>query len=277
MIPVQSLYQNCAIMLADKWGYIWGTAGVMWNQNRQKAVSDSTAKEYGSKWIGHMVADCSGVMVYIWRQFGLSIYHGSNSIARKYCGTLAKTPKPGYAAFKWRSKDTDKYPDGKGDFYHIGIVAKDGKTVYEAKGTQTGFTTSPASTWQYFAPFKDVDYNEVSTPMTTKTGYVTLTSGTLNVRSATSTSATSLGKLPNGATVNIISEPNSDWYGIKYNGATGYVAKKYITIPETKTTTTEMKWGIFIPCMTEVEAKQLQAEHKGAIITCYESSNGEDG
>ena len=102
MIPVSELYQYCDKMLAEKWGYIWGTSGIKWTQARQNAVSDDMAKKYGSKWIGHMVSDCSGVMVYIWKQYGLSIAHGSNSIVRKYCGAVSKTPQPGYAAFKWR-------------------------------------------------------------------------------------------------------------------------------------------------------------------------------
>ena len=34
-IPVQSLFDNCRMMLRDKCGYIWGTAGKIWTQRDQ--------------------------------------------------------------------------------------------------------------------------------------------------------------------------------------------------------------------------------------------------
>lgn len=152
------LYAGCEKMLSEKWGYIWGAAGVAWTRERQRNVSDANAKKYGSRWIGHTVADCSGVMVYIWKQHGLRIHHGSNGIARKHVGEMQKTPVPGYAAFRHRARDTEKYPDGRGDYYHIGIVAADGQSVYEAKGTRQGFVMSAAGGWDVFAPFLDVEY-----------------------------------------------------------------------------------------------------------------------
>lgn len=292
MIPVSALYEYTQMMLDDKWGYIWGTSGIKWTQARQKATSNEMAQKYGSRWIGHMVADCSGVMVYIWQKYGMSIYHGSNSIARKYCGQLTKTPQPGYAAFKWRKEDTSKYPDGKGDFYHIGIVGKDGVTVYEAKGTQSGFTTSKASTWNYFAPFKDVNYNEQEPIIIgdNMIGYVNTASGKLNVRAAPNSKASLITKLEKGTEVTIIGE-NGDWYKIQINNKAGYVSKKYIAIkeepepvpeptpaPEPEPVVPKLTYyGVFIPCASEAAAKELGVKYPGSTVINYQSSNGEDG
>ena len=293
MIPVSALYQYTQMMLDDKWGYIWGTSGIKWTQARQNATSNDMAQKYGSKWIGHMVADCSGVMVYIWKQYGMSIYHGSNTIVRKYCGQLTKTPQPGYAAFKWRKQDTSKYPDGKGDFYHIGIVGKDGKTVYEAKGTQAGFTTSKASTWDYFAPFKDVNYNsqEQIEPVVigdNMTGYVNTVSGKLNIRASANTKAPIITQLEKGTKITITGE-TGDWYQIQINNKVGYASKKYIMVesepepiptpePEPEPVIPKITyWGVFIPCANEAAAKELQTKYQNATLINYKSSDGEDG
>lgn len=304
MIPVYELYNYCKKMLSEKWGYIWGTAGIKWTDARQKATSNDMAKKYGSKWIGHMVADCSGVMVYIWKQFGLSIYHGSNTIARKYVGTITKTPSPGYAAFKWNKADTAKFLDGKGDFYHIGIVGEDGTTVYEAKGTQSGFVTSKASTWHYFAPFKDIDYKitskdkEVIPMLDNKIylGYVSTASGSLNLRNEPNTSSKIIATIPKNAEIEVLEEPVTGWYKVNYQNYTGYVSKKYVTITGEKTEdkkeeTPAIKppeeppvapsptqyYGVFILCRDELEAKNISKLYTNSTVVNYTSFNGEEG
>ena len=88
MIPVTGIIADFKKMLADKWGYIPATAGILWTKGRQNATQNAMAKKYGSKWIGHMVADCSGAFVYAYRQYNANIYHGSNRIARYYVEEL---------------------------------------------------------------------------------------------------------------------------------------------------------------------------------------------
>lgn len=226
-IPVAGLYTYCDQMLRDQWGYIWGTAGVLWTESRQSTVTDETAQKYGSKWIGHMVADCSGVPVYIWRQYGLSIPHGSNSIRRQSVGALVKAPSPGYAAFRVKGED----------YHHIGIVGADGATVYESKGTRYGFVTSKADTWDCFAPFKDVLYEEVQpVPSGTQVNYqaeVTTKSGPLNLRSGPGTSYPITDRIPKGATVTVWMEYPDGWRFVDYKAAhdseQGYVSAQYLT------------------------------------------------
>lgn len=71
--------------------------------------------------------DCSGLLVRAFRRQGLTIAHGSNTIWRKHLTRKGRIQKaadlqPGMAVFKWKSQDTAKYPDGQGDFCHIGVV-----------------------------------------------------------------------------------------------------------------------------------------------------------
>lgn len=234
-IPVQALWDYCEKMLQEEWGYIWGAAGILWTAERQKAASNDMAVKYGSKWIGHYVVDCSGVMVYIWKRYGLSIPHGSNSIARKCVGKMGTRPQPGYAAFIWKPDDTDKYPDGKGNYSHIGIVAKDGETVYEARGTINGFVTSPVSRWDYFAPFNDVDYEGSVEPLPDDgervfyRAKVTTKGGKLNVRSGPSTDFDVIHQLPNGTVVDVMFVyADKGWAFIDDDGDQGYASMSYL-------------------------------------------------
>lgn len=221
-IPVKALYEACEMMLRDHWGYIWGTAGVEWTEARQKATENEMAQKYGSRWIGHKVADCSGVMVYIWKQYGLKIAHGSNSIKRQSMGKLSTIPKPGQGALKLRDGD---------DYYHIGIVAKDGQHVYEAKGTIFGFVVSDVKEWDWFGDFSDVDYEEGQMPDGERVIYraeVTTKNGVLNVRAGSGTEYPIINKLPKGEIVDVMVKLPNGWLYIDDDGEQGYVDGTYL-------------------------------------------------
>lgn len=258
-IPVQALYDSCEMMLRDKWGYIWGTAGIEWTQSRQDATDNDMARKYGGRWIGHRVADCSGVMVYIWKQYGLAIPHGSNSIRRQSVGALSTLPRPGYAAFKVRGDD----------FYHIGIVGRDGAAVYEAQGTIAGFTTSPASRWDVFAPFKQVNYDEEVEPMPKEGGEkvhyraeVTTKSGSLNMRSGPGTQYPRIGSLPRGTIVDVWMTYPDGWCYVDDDGDQGYVSGAYLT---------PLPPGTSVPEETETETA-APAEGRVTILRCIDNS-----
>ena len=179
MITASGLIEKFKYALANHWGYIWGTAGIVWTEARQKqkvsymvskygenwqknadAKNDNYygAAMYGSKWIGHTVADCSGLFVWAFKQFGGSIYHGSNSIYDRYCSSkgkitdeIRKTMKPGTAVFVCKPS---------GNKSHIGLFVGN-NTVIEASGTQAGVCTSKLNTskWTYWGELKGVDYS----------------------------------------------------------------------------------------------------------------------
>ena len=167
MISTQALIDQFRQALKERWGYIWGTAGEKWTAAKQAALEKTTdsdralGRQYGSKWIGHRVADCSGLFSWAFRQLGGYMYHGSDTMYRKYCadkGELRKgkrtdngTLKPGTAVFVWNGK---KYS-------HVGLYIGDGTgTVIEAMGTVRGVTTSKvtASKWTHWGELTGVDY-----------------------------------------------------------------------------------------------------------------------
>lgn len=70
--------------------------------------------------------DCSGMFVRAFRQQGANIYHGSNTIWRKYMATQMNLTSVsqlvrGMAVFKWKA-DGAPQNDGQGNFCHIGLV-----------------------------------------------------------------------------------------------------------------------------------------------------------
>ena len=277
-IPVSALYEYCEMMLRDHWGYIYGTAGVKCTQKTiDNAIAKfpkyaATTKKYGPQWIGYMVTDCSGVMVYIWRQYGKTIPHGSSSMVKqKYIVDCSDTPRPGYAALVDPTPDTD-------DNDHIGIVAEDGVTIYEAKGTQYGFTTSTIKDkrWTKYGRFVDVDYEckenggESVDPM--YTAVVNTQSGNLNMRSGPGKTYSSFMSIPKGATVEVIAEYENGWDCVRYNGKIGYVSAEYLK-PENNsdpieipTETEQYQWMVIIPCESENEARRYAGGIKNAIV-----------
>lgn len=183
MIQAKALINKFRYALEDKWGYIWGTAGVKWTETKQKqkvdymvnkyganwqknadAKNDNyfSAALYGSKWVGHMVADCSGLFSWAFKELGGKIAHGSNSIYDRYCSSkgkltdsVRKSMKPGTAVF---TGDENKHG-------HIGLFVGNG-TVIEASGTQAGVCTSKINTskWTYWGELKNVDYSAQNAP-----------------------------------------------------------------------------------------------------------------
>ena len=178
MIKSYDLIMHFQMALDDRWGYIWGTAGVQWTAAKQKqkvnymvtkygtnwqknseAKNDNyySAALYGEKWVGHMVADCSGLFAWSFAQLGGAIAHGSNSIYDRYCSkkgkldeSLKKKILPGTAVFTGTEKTHG----------HIGLYVGNGKVI-EASGTQAGVCVSniTAGKWTYYGFLKDVEYD----------------------------------------------------------------------------------------------------------------------
>ena len=175
MILASDLIERFKHALANNWGYIWGQSGAVWTQSSQNQKINYMVKNYGAnwqknadaknsnyymaalygaKWIGHNVADCSGLFVWAYRQFGAKIAHGSNSIYDNYCSKkgkltedLKKTLAPGTAVFTGDAKAHG----------HIGLYVGSGKVI-EAEGTQAGVVTSnlKAGKWTYYGELKNV-------------------------------------------------------------------------------------------------------------------------
>ena len=167
MIKASALVNYAKTALADHWGYIWGTSGIIWTEARQIKLERTTdadranSRKYGRQWIGHMVADCSGLIYGFYCRNGGKMVHGSDTMYRSYCekkGTLktgkrsdGKKIKPGTAVFTY-NKD-------KGKYGHVGVyIGED--LVIEAMGAQHGVTTSKITKWGYWGELKGLDYSE---------------------------------------------------------------------------------------------------------------------
>lgn len=234
-------------MLDEKWGYIPSTSGELWTQERQdkKAEKDSGVAKYGSRWIGHHVADCSGAFVAAYRQHGLSIYQGSNRIARRYIDALhpISEAKPGMAAFKayrpgdkYYSLPADYKPGGAYyngdllDYYHIGLVDANPSIILNSANIQNGFRESAKDGWEFCGYLKDVDYTGGKEPsmMQPKQMIVTAETGkTVNLRSGPGTEYPKIDAVPIGTIVTETMESNG-WAYIQYGGKQGYMMEKFL-------------------------------------------------
>jgi len=150
--------------LKERWGYIWGKYGQTWTQKDQDNTTNEMAIKYGQQWVGHRVADCSGLGYWAFRQLGGECYHGSNTIWNEYVKDKAKlvNGKREDGQPIWPGDPVFIYKDGRRT--HIGYYMGGGMCI-EAQGTQTGVVTNmnggkgkPLSRWDETAHWKNMDY-----------------------------------------------------------------------------------------------------------------------
>ena len=214
-IPVEALIADFQRMYSEKWAYVLGSA--------------KTGE-----------VDCSGAFVWAFRQFGRSIAHGSNAIARSYVTELrpVSEAKPGWAAFKLRKPGhnaynlPEKYKAGSdlNDYYHIGLVDADGQHVLNAQGTKAGFTRTKLSAWSCVGPLKAVDYSETPSEGGESMDYLVTApnGGTVRVRVNPSESATIVKNLKTGTKVSGIASAEG-WHFVSFDGGNGYMMSKFLT------------------------------------------------
>ena len=184
MIDSAALVDLFKKALAEHWGYIWGTAGILWTQARQNQKVNYLVKTYGenwkrnadakndhyymcglygAKWINHTVADCSGMFVWAFKQYGMGMSHISSNIYKSYCGTkgqltdaLKKTLLPGTAVFT--GSTASNHP-------HVGLYVGNGKVI-ESHGTQAGVVTAniTENRWTWYGLLKNVSYPSQDAP-----------------------------------------------------------------------------------------------------------------
>lgn len=161
IITTQELIDKFKYALQYKWGYIWGASGQLWTEAKQKAAKNEMAIKYGDRWIGHVVADCSGLFSWAFNKLGSYMYHGSNTMWNKYCvqkgqlkngkRTDGEELKPGTAVFVYHV-DEDKRT-------HVGLYVGNGQVI-EAASTQQGVIASKITNkkWVEWGELKYVNY-----------------------------------------------------------------------------------------------------------------------
>ena len=237
MITTDELIGKFRYALESKWGYIWGTAGVLWTAEKQAAIEKTTdadramSRKYGSKWIGHYVADCSGLFSWAFNKLGGYMYHGSNTMWDRYCtakGELNKGRrtdgqelKPGTAVFTYNSKT--------GKRGHVGLYVGSGKVI-EAEGTKAGVVTSSVSgKWDEWGELRGVDYSG-STPEPTPVpaGKAVVTGKNVALREGPSTNTRVMIRIATGTEVDVAEVEG--WTYVKYGSISGFMMNEFIDI-----------------------------------------------
>ena len=146
----------------------------------------------------------------------------------------------GMGVFCHKSADTKKYPDGQGDYCHVGIVTSVSPLKITNASSEKGIVTdyTRIGTFAAWAYFTDIDYgsssesgSEASEGSETKMLYqakVCTQSGSLNVRQTPAKGHNIIGSLKKGAVVNVY-EISGTWARISYNTVVeGWVSLSYL-------------------------------------------------
>ena len=186
--------------------------------------------------------DCSGLFVKCYRDQGASIYHGSNTIYRKYCSEKGKLTnagqlKRGMAVFKWNANTPEKFNDGLGDFQHIGLVVSVNplRIIHASTGTMCVTTDTKIGKWKYWGWLKDVAREDIpdkggEEPMTTKASQATVTApsgSTVNLRVKPSSGSALVERISIGTVVDVLGDSGS-WTKVKAGGKTGYMMTVFL-------------------------------------------------
>lgn len=209
----------------------------MWTESKQKAATREQTVKYGSKWIGHMVTDCSGLLRWALYQLGESIVHHARYQYTDYCnhkGRLingirddGKPILPGTAVFLQGNEE---------HIHHVGVYVGD-NTCIEAKGTIYGVVTSELTHWDHWGELKMVDYqNEEREPAdAVLKAKVTNPNKWLNVRSGPGMNYPLVCQVENGTIVDVIAQ-EPEWWQIRSGGRIGWAFAQYLTaLPEEDT------------------------------------------
>lgn len=257
VIYTKDLIAKFQYALDNDFGYIINKWHTMWTQEQQNSIvnnikkkyssnwkTNSNAKKdtyyyaalYGEKWVGHWVTDCSGLFYWAFKELGGYMYHGSNTMWKKYCTSQGKLVnglrsdgkelKPGTAVFVLK---------GSSDRSHVGLYIGGG-IVIEASGTQAGVCTTKITNtkWCEWGELKGVEYdmstNTDSVPAEeTPSGIVgsaIVNATKVALRSAPSTSATILTRVDKGQRVQVL---DNEWTRVTYQGKTGYMMTKFLS------------------------------------------------
>ncbi len=121
----------------------------------------------------------------------------------------------------------------------------------------------------------------ISTPMTARAttpiyaGAVTVSYGSLHVRSGASTSHAVLTSLPKGSHITLLHKSGS-WWKVQYgNGQYGYCHADYITPIEGRQATVTVNWGTLnVRSGAGTHYARVASLHKGASVLVLSTNNG---
>ena len=240
------------------------------NQCQRMKSNKSTCS--GCKYEGRRIHDCRGLTSACAKAAGITTITGQ-TVAKQWNadtwerkGTIDTMPRelPYVQLFRYNGTK----------WTHTGIYIGNGETV-DARGHTSGVIRSKleAYPWTHWAIPKGM-YEEL--PAEEETGgdlsviyqaKVVTKSGDLNIRSGPGKSYSIIGGLPKGETVDVL-EDRDGWSHI-IDGKEGWVSSTYlepVTIPIDESEPQPEKWGVYIPCDNEEEARRYAGDIKGAIV-----------
>lgn len=280
MVSAKAFIEQCYIPLNEGWGYIYGTWGTLWTEAKQKAATREQTVKYGSKWIGHMVTDCSGLLRWALYQLGESIVHHARYQYTDYCrnkGRLVNGLRedgssilPGTAVFLQGNQDK---------IHHVGVYVGDNVCI-EAKGTIYGVVTSELTHWDHWGELIMVDYSG-ETPVTPDKpddvlfrAVVDNPNTWLNVRSGPGMQYPLRFQVHKDSTVDVLAtEP--EWWQIRYGGQIGWAFAQYLKSVDGQEPVTPEEPEEPLPDVPEIDAGNitLTADDLNELIRATNSLN----
>lgn len=233
-IRVSDLIARFQYAVDNKWGYIWGTAGIKWTAEKQNAATREQTVKYGKQWIGHYVADCSGLFNWAFKQLGGTMYHGSNTMYNSWCVAKGKLKGGKRADGQPMKPGTAVFTGTESEHGHVGLYIGNGKVI-EAQGTQAGVVVSSVTLakWTYWGELKGVAYDG-STPEpepepapTPEKGYAVVTGKNVALRQGPGTDCNVRLRVPTGKSVKLEQIPEG-WAYVSYGGRTGFMMKEFL-------------------------------------------------
>lgn len=224
------------IPLNEGWGYIYGTWGSLWTQEKQNQATREQTVKYGSKWIGKYVTDCSGLIRWALKQLGIDIVHHATYQYTDWCNAKGKLINGKRDDGKPILPGTEVFLQGKeSKIHHCGVYVGEGICI-EAKGTISGVVTSELSHWDHWGELKMLDYTNAadmdvvpSEPSDAITkAEVTNPGRYLNVRSGPGTGYQIVFRVDKGTIVDVLAQ-EVEWWQIRSGGRIGWAMAEYLT------------------------------------------------
>ena len=226
--------------------------------------------------------DCSGLFVKAYRDQGASIYHGSNTIYRKYCSEKGKLSsvsqlKPGMAVFKWNPNTPEKFNDGLGDFQHIGLVTSVNplRIVHASSAAGCVTTDEKLGKWAYWGWLKDVAKTDSlpsipaepmegdEEPMAEFATVIADSGSTVNMRTKAKSTAALVERVPIGARVEILGTCGS-WTKVKFGSRTGYMMTRFLIAEDDQEPDEDLT----------LEERVTRLEKRVAMLEAYDGAVG---
>lgn len=218
--------------------------------------------------------DCSGAFVRAYRAQGASIYHGSNTIYREYCGAVRRIGGVsdlmiGVAVFKHRTDggEPSKYQsDGIGNMYHIGLVTSVNPLRIVHATTPVAKVDTAIGNWSHYGFLDAVSYGD-SQDGGEDLGQATViapSGSTVNMRAAKKTNGALVVRVPVGASVTA-GATDGEWTSVQYLGYSGYMMSRFLEAIDNDADDTSETVTITLPRDVADQLMAALTEDKGVI------------